>query len=142
MSWSFLLLSWPVHIHIHIILALALALRSQLVNAKECRNRPFIIDSSDLNAGITYSGSAWVLEKDDPSADVIFFGGSTMRTFNNGDSVEFVFTGPFVFATLYILAPFGRSFQRLTHVMVGCLQETPLRSSEMSGRCMQSSPLR
>ena len=91
MSCSFQLLSWPVHIHI--ILVLAPVLGSQIANARECRH---IVDSSDLDAGITYSGGSWVLEKDDPSADVSFFGGSTMRTASNGDSVEFVFSGPSV----------------------------------------------
>ena len=92
MSSSFLPLSWPVRIHI--VLALALVLRGQLANAKGCRHRPFIVDSSDLDAGVTYSGGSWVTKQDDPSANVFFFGGSTMRTSSNGDSVEFVFKGP------------------------------------------------
>ena len=141
MSWSFLPLSWPVRIHI-IVLALALVPRGQLANANGCRHRPFfIVDSSDLDAGVTYSGGSWVTKQDDPSANVFFFGGSTMRTSSNGDSVEFVFQGPSVCPPRYP-RPFGRSFQRLTRVTVGCLQETPLRSSEMSGGSMPSSPLR
>ena len=93
-SWPFLLLlSWPVRNHI--VLALALVLRGQLTNAWGCRHRPFIVDSSDLNAGVTFNGS-WVAEQDDPSAGVFFFGGSTMRTSSNGDSVEFAFKGPSV----------------------------------------------
>jgi len=134
--------SWPFHNHI--ILVLALVLGCQVDNAIGCRNRTFIVDSLNLDAGITYSGGSWVTEEDDPSAGVFFFGGSTMRTFSNGDSVEFVFTGPSnrPFVPTLTLPPFGRSIQRLTRVMVGGLQETPLRSSEMSGRSMQTSPLR
>src|SRR5258706_3289818 len=65
MSWSFLLLSWPVRIHI--ILAFTLVLRGQLSNANGCRHRPFIVDSSDLDAGVTFSGGGWVMKQDDPS---------------------------------------------------------------------------
>ena len=90
MSW-FQLHSWPVHTHV--VLVLALVLGSQLAHARKCRH---IVDSSDLDAGITYSGGSWVSEKDDPFADVSFFGGSTMRTISNGDSVEFPFSGPSV----------------------------------------------
>ena len=88
-SWPFQLLSWPVRNHL-ILLVLALVLRGQLVNANGCRHRPFIVDSSDLDAGVTFSGASWATKK-----GAFFFGGSTMRTSSNGDSVEFPFKGPF-----------------------------------------------
>lgn len=135
MSWSSSVLSWPFQNRI--VFVMALILRCQFANATKCRQKAFIVDSSNPNAGITYCGRSWNLDYDDPSAGVFFFGGSTMRAINNGDSLEFVFTGPSI-----ILASFGQSFQRLTRVMVGHLQETPLRSSEMSGQTMQTSPLK
>ena len=58
------------------------------------------------------------MEKDDPSADGFFFGGSTMRTTSKGDSVEFVFKGSSV-RTHVIPCPCSRSFQRLIRVVYG-----------------------
>jgi hypothetical protein len=94
MSWSSLLLPWPFHIHIVVLLAPVLG--CQLANATKDQYRTFVVDSSNLDARITYSDGSWSLVHDDPSAGVYYFGGSTMRTFSNGDSVEFVFTGPSV----------------------------------------------
>ena len=91
LSWSPRPLSCPIHIHI--VLVLALALGYPLANAAECRHEAFVVDSSKLDAGITYSGDSWAMDYGDPDADVFFFGGSTMRAFNNGDSVDFDFIG-------------------------------------------------
>ena len=107
-----------VSIRIHVILDLALVLRVQLVNGKGCRHRHVIVDSSDLDAGITFSGESWVMQEDDPSANGNFFGGSTMRTSNNGDSVEFAFKGSSVYPHV-IPCTCGRSFQKLMRVVYG-----------------------
>lgn len=85
----------------HIVLVLALVLGYQVAYARECRHRPFIVDSSNLDAGITYSGSSWTMDYDDPSEGVYFYGGSTMRAYDHGDSVEYDFTGP----SVCLLAP-------------------------------------
>lgn len=78
------------------VIALALVLGCQLAYARECRRRAFIVDSANLEAGITYSGESWAMDYDHPSEGVYFYGGSTMRAYNPGDSVEFTFTGPSV----------------------------------------------
>ena len=85
--------SQMVSLRIYILLELALVLRGQLANAKGCRHRHVIVDSSDLDAGIVFSGESWVMENGGTSADGLLFGESTMRTSSNGDSVEFVFKG-------------------------------------------------
>lgn len=114
MSWSLLPLSWPIYTHT--VLALALVLVCERVGATGYRHKPFTVDSSNLDAGITYSGASWTTDYNNPSEGVYFYGGSTMRAYNNGDSVEFAFTGPF-------LRPFLRPAVRWLHAFRLILSE-------------------